>query len=91
MYEVTHLIKDDEWFNIPAPIREACEGLITMTERLTKRIITNAEKAHQKVMNCEKDLHKKDMLLKQRFDALDKKVDSSVKPIHDKIKLFEAK
>ena len=32
--EVNNLIKDEDWFNIPAPIREACDGVITMTERL---------------------------------------------------------
>ena len=34
MNEVNNLIKDEDWFNIPAPIREACDGVITMTERL---------------------------------------------------------
>ena len=91
MDEVNHLIKDEDWFNIPAPIRDACDGIITMTDRLARRIIANAEKANKKVLECEKDLHKKDMILKQRFDALDKKVEASTKPILDKVKAFEAR
>ena len=44
------LIKDDEWYNIPAPIRTTCEGIISFQKRVTETIVFNAESSHRKVM-----------------------------------------
>ena len=38
--ETVHaLIKDDEWYNIPAPIRSTCEGIIAFAKSLSNKII----------------------------------------------------
>lgn len=46
--EVNALIKDDEWFNIPMPVRSTCEGIIKFNERLASKILFNAETGQKK-------------------------------------------
>lgn len=49
--DMHELIKEDEWFNIPAPIRRTCEGIIDFQDKMTHSIVWNAEMAHKKVIN----------------------------------------
>ena len=51
--EAQNLIKDEQWFNIPAPIRTTCEGIIHFNEKLSGKILQNAENSHKKFMNLE--------------------------------------
>ena len=34
VYEVRNSIKDEDWFNIPQPVRTTCEGLIDLCDKL---------------------------------------------------------
>ena len=51
--EANTLIKDEEWYNIPAPVRTTCEGIINFNEKLSSKILSNAENAHKKFLNLE--------------------------------------
>ena len=44
-----HLIKDEDWYNIPAPVRTTCDGIINFTESLASKMINNASKSNDKV------------------------------------------
>ena len=51
--DVNHLIKDDDWFNIPAPIRVTCEGIITFTEKLARLILANGDTTSKKTVDLD--------------------------------------
>lgn len=47
------LIKEDEWHNIPIPVKNCCEGIMAFSERMTSSILFNAEQAHKKVIKLQ--------------------------------------
>ena len=69
--EAHGLIKEEEWYNIPAPVRDTCTGIINFNERLIQCILTNAERAHKKVLNLEEKTKKIEQQMKGRFDLMD--------------------
>ena len=71
---VNALIKDDEWFNIPAAIRSTCEGIIKFTESLANKIVRGAEKSHEKVERLSSRLRLDASVVKKRIDTLDSMV-----------------
>ena len=42
------LIVEEDWYNIPAPIRVTCEGIISFQERMTNAVLYNSELAQKK-------------------------------------------
>ena len=48
--EMKALIKDEQWHNIPIPVRVTCEGIMAFQEKMTESILFNAQQAHKKVM-----------------------------------------
>ena len=43
VYEVRSEIKDEEWFNIPQPVRTTCEGILDICFKLGQHIVRNSE------------------------------------------------
>ena len=62
--EANHLIKDDEWFNIPAPIRVTCEGIISFSEKLARMILQNGDTTSKKTVDLDTKQKKSESVLK---------------------------
>lgn len=69
--QVAGLVKDDEWYNIPAPVRECCEGLIRFTQDTTTRILKNANGAHSKINAIDDRTRKLENSTKQSLKTTD--------------------
>ena len=51
--DMKQLIKEDEWHNIPVPVKTCCEGIMAFSEKMTSSILFNAEQAHKKVIKLQ--------------------------------------
>ena len=43
------LIKDDQWFNIPVPVRNTLDGIIEFNKRLARIMVSNDVSSNSKV------------------------------------------
>ena len=50
---INALIVEEEWHNIPAPIRKTCEGIIAFQELLGSKIVANSHTIESKVQIVE--------------------------------------
>lgn len=75
MEEVRMLIKEEDWHNIPAPIRTTCEGIINFQAQMTSSIVWNAENAHKKVISALEKQRRFEASTKVHFEQLEHKFD----------------
>ena len=68
------LIVDDEWYNIPHPIRKTCEGIILFAEKLTGKVIANADSTHRKVLLLDEKQKAESKSFKGRCDNLEQNI-----------------
>ena len=47
--ELESLIKDEQWFNIPVPIRNTLDGIIEFSKRLARTMVSNDVSSNSKV------------------------------------------
>ena len=83
VYEVRNSIKDEDWFNIPQPVRTTCEGLIDLCDKLGHQIVRCSEDIRFKKTITESkmnDIHKN---IKKRLDMSEQKVDKETKKMRD--------
>ena len=83
IYAIKDLIKEDDWHNIPGPVRQTCDGIINFSEIMALKIINNATKSNDKVKVIDQRLTKMEQLIKSRFENMDIKLDREFKKIKD--------
>ena len=83
--EMKQPIKDEEWHNIPIPVRVACEGIMAFQEKMTSSILFNAEQAHKKVMKMQDTARADAHRSKTKSDQLDGKFDNALKKLSDRV------
>ena len=87
--ETVHsLIKDDEWFNIPAPIRDTCNGIILFTEKLADKILKGAENNHSKIVLMDEKIKRDAGLVKSRIDRLDSTIQRELRKVTSNMENF---
>ena len=82
---VHSLIVEEEWFNIPAPVRNTCEGIILFAEKLARRIVDNAENAHRKILIMDEKVRKSETVTKQQITRLDTMIQRDIKKVNQMI------
>lgn len=85
LHLLKELVKEDEWFNIPAPVRKATDGLIHFSEKVSSKLIDNAESAHRKILIADDRMKKIETAIKTRLDIFDSKVERELKRIYEKV------
>ena len=80
-----HLVNEDEWYNIPAPVKKTVDGLIHFSEKVTSRLIDNADSAHRKILLADDRIKKLEQSIKGRLEVNDAKLDREVKRVKDLI------
>ena len=88
--EMKGLIKDEEWHNIPIPVRVACEGIMAYQEKMTSSILFNAEQAHKKVVRLQDQARSEEHKNKTRFEQMDHKYENAVKKLSDRVNNHKA-
>lgn len=83
--QLKQLVQADEWYNIPVPVKKCTDGLIYFSEKVTTKLIDNADSAHRKILLGDERLRKLEASIKSRLDQVDVKVERELKRIYDKI------
>ena len=83
--ELGSLIKDEEWHNIPAPVRTTCEGFIAFQKKVTESIVFNAETAHKKVIALLEKQRKFEYKTKESFSEITRNMEMNNKKLSDRI------
>ena len=83
MQDVTSLIKEDEWHNIPAPVKEAITGCIDFTKKISTKLIQANDVAQRRVFSMDDRVKKLENQFKSRFDLFDQKLARELKSVKD--------
>ena len=83
MEEVQNLIKPDLWHNIPTPVLDTIQGLISFTQTIAEKTLGSAEVAHKKVFFMDDRVTKIEKVLKSRFDIIESKLDRELKKLKE--------
>ena len=73
------LINDDDWHNIPAPVRSTCEGIINFMHNMTTCMVLNHETDHKKALKLQERIYKHEQHTVKTFDKMDAKIDMNQK------------
>jgi len=63
-----NLVKEDEWFNIPATLKSTIQGIIHFNKTVTTKLMTNAEISHHKVLATDERSKKLDLTTRTRIE-----------------------
>ena len=83
MNEVNYLIKEEEWHNIPAPVKETITGLIDFTKKISTKLIQANDVSQRRVFSMDDRVKKLENQFKSRFDMYDQKLAREIKTVKD--------